>query len=175
MEIEGRGEAAFGGDCVAAGGECKRLAKRVSSTISTTSQPTLITSNPNPDQPKTQVYISHLIPMLNDAKRLGEKTGAGFYKYDARRRASPDPEVKPLIEASIKQAGVLERVFNGVPPKLSPQEVVEFIFFPVINEGCRVVSEGIVDKPADLDVASVMAMGFPPYRCVWRGLRGSCF
>lgn len=48
--------------------------------------------------------------------------------------------------------------------RLTPQEVIEFIMFPVVNEGCRVVSEGVVDKAADLDVASVMAMGFPPYR-----------
>ena len=41
---------------------------------------------------------------------------------------------------------------------------MEFIFFPVINEGCRVVEEGIVDKPGDLDVAAVLGMGFPPYR-----------
>jgi enoyl-CoA hydratase/3-hydroxyacyl-CoA dehydrogenase len=51
------------------------------------------------------------------------------------------------------------------PPKLSDQEILELIFFPVVNEGCRVVAEGIVDKPADLDVCSVLAMGFPPYRC----------
>jgi enoyl-CoA hydratase/3-hydroxyacyl-CoA dehydrogenase len=47
------------------------------------------------------------------------------------------------------------------PPKLSDQEIIEFIFFPVVNEGCRVIAEGIVDKPADLDVATVMSMGFP--------------
>lgn len=46
------------------------------------------------------------------------------------------------------------------------QDIIEFLFFPVVNEGCRVVAEGIVDKAADLDVATVMAMGFPPYRCV---------
>ena len=50
------------------------------------------------------------------------------------------------------------------PPAMSPQDIVEFIFFPVVNEGCRVIAEGIVDKPADLDVATVLAMGFPPYR-----------
>jgi enoyl-CoA hydratase/3-hydroxyacyl-CoA dehydrogenase len=43
--------------------------------------------------------------------------------------------------------------------------MIELLFFPVVNEGCRVIDEGIVDKPADLDVATVMAMGFPPYRC----------
>jgi enoyl-CoA hydratase/3-hydroxyacyl-CoA dehydrogenase len=50
------------------------------------------------------------------------------------------------------------------PPKMSPQDIIEFIFFPVVNEGCRVIAEGIVDKPADLDVATVLSMGFPAYR-----------
>jgi enoyl-CoA hydratase/3-hydroxyacyl-CoA dehydrogenase len=50
------------------------------------------------------------------------------------------------------------------PPKLSDQDIIEFIFFPVVNEGCRVIAEGIVDKPADLDVATVMSMGFPPVK-----------
>jgi len=53
---------------------------------------------------------------------------------------------------------------GGKPPAFGPQDIIEFIFFPVVNEGCRVVAEGIVDKPADLDVATVLAMGFPPYR-----------
>ena len=44
------------------------------------------------------------------------------------------------------------------------QEIIQFIFFPVVNEGCRVIDEGIVDKPSDLDVATVMSMGFPAYR-----------
>lgn len=53
---------------------------------------------------------------------------------------------------------------------LSLQDIIEFLFFPVVNEGCRVVAEGIVDKAADLDVATVMAMGFPPYRWVFWGV-----
>jgi len=50
------------------------------------------------------------------------------------------------------------------------------IFFPVVNEGCRVIAEGIVDKPADLDIATVFAMGFPPYRgglIFWADLVGA--
>ena len=61
----------------------------------------------------------------------------------------------------LQEAGLYK---GGKPPAFSPQDIVEFIFFPVVNEGCRVVAEGIVDKPADLDVATVLAMGFPPYR-----------
>ena len=65
-----------------------------------------------------------------------------------------------------QEAGLLK---GGKPPAFSAQDIVEFIFFPVVNEGCRVVAEGIVDKPADLDVATVLAMGFPPYRCIPSG------
>lgn len=53
---------------------------------------------------------------------------------------------------------------GGKPPAFSAQDIIEFIFFPVVNEGCRVIAEGIVDKPADLNVATVLAMGFPAYR-----------
>lgn len=47
---------------------------------------------------------------------------------------------------------------------LSDEEVIEVIFFPVVNEACRVLEEGVVSKASDLDIASVMGMGFPPYR-----------
>ena len=65
------------------------------------------------------------------------------------------------LTTRVQEAGLYK---GGKPPAFSPQDIVEFIFFPVVNEGCRVVAEGIVDKPADLDVATVLAMGFPPYR-----------
>lgn len=54
--------------------------------------------------------------------------------------------------------------FAGVAKSMKPQDIINFIFFPVVNEGCRVVKEKIVDKASDLDVASVMAMGFPAPR-----------
>lgn len=67
----------------------------------------------------------------------------------------------------MSQASPLGRLGNKLEGlQLSPQDIMEFIFFPVVNEGCRVIAEGIVDKPADLDVATVMAMGFPPWRSV---------
>lgn len=49
---------------------------------------------------RDRIYPTALIQLLNDAKRLGEKTGSGFYKFDAKRRASPDPELAPLIQKS---------------------------------------------------------------------------
>lgn len=54
--------------------------------------------------------------------------------------------------------------YAAVVKAMKPADIINFVFFPVLNEGCRVIAEGIVDKPADLDVASVMAMGFPAPR-----------
>ena len=47
---------------------------------------------------------------------------------------------------------------------MSDADIMEFIFFPVVNEAARVIDEGIVSKPSDLDVAAVLGMGFPPFR-----------
>jgi len=48
--------------------------------------------------------------------------------------------------------------------KLTDKDIVEMIFFPVVNEACRVLDEGIAVKASDLDIASIMGMGFPAYR-----------
>lgn len=49
-----------------------------------------------------RVYTPQIIMLLNEKQRLGEKTGSGFYKFDAKRKASPDPELQPLLEQSRK-------------------------------------------------------------------------
>ncbi|KAL2922932.1 Glyoxysomal fatty acid beta-oxidation multifunctional protein MFP-a, partial [Bienertia sinuspersici] len=59
---------------------------------------------------------------------------------------------------------------------LSEKDIIEMIFFPVVNEACRVLAEGIAVKASDLDIAGVMGMGFPPYRggvLFWADLLGS--
>jgi enoyl-CoA hydratase/3-hydroxyacyl-CoA dehydrogenase len=56
--------------------------------------------------------------------------------------------------------------------KLPEKDIVEMIFFPVVNEACRVFAEGIAVKAADLDIASLMGMGFPPYRFGFYGVKG---
>jgi enoyl-CoA hydratase/3-hydroxyacyl-CoA dehydrogenase len=109
-----------------------------------------------------RVYKAGLILALNQAKRLGEKSGAGFYKYGSGRKAAPDPAgLGPLLDAARADAAAA-----GLPAVslATPADIAEFVLFPVVNEGCRVIAERVVDKPADLDVASVLAMGFPPYR-----------
>lgn len=108
-----------------------------------------------------RTYRSMIIPLMQEDKRAGEATRKGFYLYDAKRKASPDPEIKKYLEKAREMSGVI------VDPKLSmlsEKDIVEMIFFPVVNEACRVLAEGIAVKAADLDIAAVMGMGFPPYR-----------
>ena len=51
------------------------------------------------------------------------------------------------------------------------KDIIEMVFFPVVNEACRVLDEGIAVKAADLDISAIMGMGFPPYRFVsWNSL-----
>ncbi|VVA96753.1 unnamed protein product [Arabis nemorensis] len=104
---------------------------------------------------------SMIIPLMQEDKRAGEATRKGFYLYDDKRKAKPDPELKKYIEKARSISGV------NVDPKLSKlseKEIIEMTFFPVVNEACRVFAEGITVKAADLDIAGIMGMGFPPYR-----------
>ena len=111
-----------------------------------------------------RVYRSPLIPSLLANKRLGEKSGAGFYKYDNKRRATPDPEGVEMLIAASRAQSKLPLDGSPVPAGLSPQEIAEMIFFPVVNEACRVLSEGIVVKAGDIDTAAILGMGFPAFR-----------
>ncbi|KAM7259557.1 hypothetical protein ACFE04_015298 [Oxalis oulophora] len=108
-----------------------------------------------------RTYKSAIVPLMQEDKRQGEATRKGFYLYGDRRKASPDPELKKYIEKARNMSGV------SIDPKLaklSEKDIVEMIFLPVVNEACRVLAEGIAVKASDLDIASVMGMGFPPYR-----------
>ncbi|XP_040867219.1 peroxisomal fatty acid beta-oxidation multifunctional protein MFP2 isoform X2 [Glycine max] len=108
-----------------------------------------------------RTYKSMLIPLLQEDKRAGETTRKGFYLYDDKCKPSPDPELKNYIEKARSFTGV------SVDPKLvklQEKDIIEMTFFPVVNEACRVLDEGIAVKGSDLDISAVMGMGFPPYR-----------
>ncbi|KEH37224.1 putative 3-hydroxyacyl-CoA dehydrogenase, Hydro-lyase, Isomerase [Medicago truncatula] len=108
-----------------------------------------------------RTYKSMILPLMQEDKRAGEATRKGFYLYDDKRRANPDPELKNYIEKSRNISGV---TVDPKLVKLSEKDIIEMIFFPVVNEACRVLDEGIAVKAADLDISAVMGMGFPPYR-----------
>ncbi|KAJ7568488.1 hypothetical protein O6H91_01G034400 [Diphasiastrum complanatum] len=108
-----------------------------------------------------RVYISQLIPLMFQDQRLGESNRKGFYLYDEKRRPRPAPELKEYVEKARKSANIMP---HGKPITLTDKDIVEMILFPVVNEASRVLDEGVVVKASDLDIASVLGMGFPPYR-----------
>ncbi|XP_044499625.1 glyoxysomal fatty acid beta-oxidation multifunctional protein MFP-a-like isoform X1 [Mangifera indica] len=108
-----------------------------------------------------RTYGSMIIPIMQEDKRTGETTRKGFYLYDDKRKVRPDPELKKYVEKARSISGV---TIDPKFAKLSEKDIVEMVFFPVVNEACRVYAEGIAVKAADLDISAVMGMGFPPYR-----------
>jgi 3-hydroxyacyl-CoA dehydrogenase len=96
---------------------------------------------------------------LCEQGRYGQKTGRGYYLYEAGSRSPrPDAEVEQLILATSKRLGVERRAIDK-------QEIVERLVYPMINEGARILEEGIAMRPGDIDVVWVYGYGWP----VWRG------
>lgn len=95
---------------------------------------------------------------LVEQDRLGQKTGAGYYRYDPQTRArTPDPEVLEIIQAQAAQHGVQQR-------ELSDGEILDRHLLALINEGFRILEEGIAQRASDIDVVYVCGYGFPSYR-----------
>ncbi|XP_078158779.1 glyoxysomal fatty acid beta-oxidation multifunctional protein MFP-a-like isoform X2 [Carex rostrata] len=95
------------------------------------------------------------------AAATGEASGKGFYIYDDKRKASIDPEIAKYVEKSRRLSGFAP---DSTIAGLTDKDIVEMLFFPVVNETCRILDEGISVKFPDLDIASIMGMGFPSYR-----------
>jgi 3-hydroxyacyl-CoA dehydrogenase len=92
---------------------------------------------------------------LVEAGRLGQKSGKGYYTYgDDGRTPTPDPEVEALVLAASAKTGLARR-------KIGPDEILERLVFPVINEGARILEEGIAARPGDIDVIWLNGYGWP--------------
>jgi 3-hydroxyacyl-CoA dehydrogenase len=95
---------------------------------------------------------------LAEAGRYGQKTGAGWYRYEAGKR---DPIPDAVTEALINDY----RAANGITPRrISDDEVVERCIFALVNEGARILAEGIAARASDLDVVYLNGYGFPQHR-----------
>jgi 3-hydroxyacyl-CoA dehydrogenase len=94
---------------------------------------------------------------LYEMGRLGQKTGAGWYRYDENRKATPDPEIEALIRETGKKAGIPQRT-------ISRDEIVERCIYTMINEGARILDEGYALRAADVDTIYLSGYGFPGYR-----------
>ncbi|KAJ4957858.1 hypothetical protein NE237_024969 [Protea cynaroides] len=106
-------------------------------------------------------FKSPLVELLMQNGRNGKNNGKGFYIYQKGSKPKPDPSVLPIIEESRRLTNVMP---GGKPITVSDQEILEMVLFPVVNEACRVLDEGVVVRASDLDVACVLGMSFPAYR-----------
>jgi len=90
--------------------------------------------------------------------RFGQKTGKGWYAYGDCRTAIPDDEVFSLIREEANRAGIPQRMFTD-------EEIVERTLYGMINEGARIIEEGLVERASAIDVIYLNGYGFP----AWRG------
>jgi len=107
---------------------------------------------------KAQGIRAEIADTLCEQGRFGQKTSKGFYLYEPGSRAGrPDPEVEQLIVAASKRLGIARR-------PIERKEIVERLIFPMINEGARILEEGIAQRSGDIDVIWVYGYGFPNWR-----------
>ncbi|MBV9225830.1 MAG: 3-hydroxyacyl-CoA dehydrogenase, partial [Acidobacteriaceae bacterium] len=99
-----------------------------------------------------------VIQALYQAGRYGQKSGAGWSKYDEQRRPSPDPEVVGIIESVARKAGIQRR-------EIQEDEIVQRCIYALVNEGARILEEGVALRPVDIDIVFLNGYGFP----AWRG------
>ncbi len=99
-----------------------------------------------------------LLDQLIAANRLGQKTGAGWYRYDAgSRKALPDPAVEAMLIKHARARGIVRRAFQ-------PAEIVERCLLGMINEAASILDEGVVARASDIDVVWLTGYGFPRFR-----------
>ncbi len=107
---------------------------------------------------KSQNIRAEIADTLCEQGRYGQKTGKGFYLYEAGSRAGrPDPEVEQLIVAASKRLGIARR-------PIEKKEIIERLIFPMINEGARILEEGVALRSGDIDVIWIYGYGFPRWR-----------
>jgi 3-hydroxyacyl-CoA dehydrogenase len=96
--------------------------------------------------------------MLAGLGRFGQKSGRGFYRYDGPgSERTPDPDVVELIRAEAERLGVPQR-------SIQPGEIVSRCILALINEGARILEDGIAASPSDIDVIWCNGYGFPRHR-----------
>jgi 3-hydroxyacyl-CoA dehydrogenase len=95
---------------------------------------------------------------LCELGRFGQKTGKGWYRYEpGKRDALPDAEVEAVIAAARNSAGI-------TPRKVSDEEIIERCIFALVNEGARILEEGIAARASDIDMVYLTGYGFPAHR-----------
>ncbi len=105
------------------------------------------------------LHYSKIADRLCELGRFGQKTGGGWYDYQAgERRAKPSKLVDEMVLAYSKEAGVERR-------EIADEEIVERLVYALVNEGAKILEEGIASKASDIDMVYLTGYGFP----LWRG------
>jgi len=95
--------------------------------------------------------------LLNESGRKGQKNGRGYYTYDPKTRAkTPDPEVEKMVADFGRSKGIEQRNFDN-------EEILERCLLPMVNEGAKILEEGIAIRPSDIDVIWINGYGWPVY------------
>jgi 3-hydroxyacyl-CoA dehydrogenase len=111
-----------------------------------------------PRPPAGERYSGAVADRLAEMGRHGQKTGAGFYRYEPGSRAPvPDPEVEAIIVQVSKELGIERRA-------VTDDEILERCMFAMINEGAKILEEGIALRASDVDTVWVNGYGFPAHR-----------
>jgi 3-hydroxyacyl-CoA dehydrogenase len=105
----------------------------------------------------TSVRQPILEDRLCEMGRYGQKTGAGWYKYDENRRPVHDPDVDKLI-------GQVRAEIGRSPRQISAEEIVERTIYALVNEGARILEDGYALRAVDIDIIYINGYGFPAYR-----------
>ena len=106
---------------------------------------------------KSTTSSSTVREVLCEMDRRGQKTGAGFYDYDDKRVAQPSAVTEKIVRDFVAKAGNVAR-------EISSQEILERCIYPMINEGAKILEEGIAIRPSDIDIVYVNGYGWPVYR-----------
>ncbi len=104
-------------------------------------------------EPRESLWIDRIVEM----GRHGQKTKAGIYRYEDGRTPLPDPEIERLIAQCARDAGIAQR-------QISDQEILERCLYPMVNEGAKILEEGIAARALDIDIIWINGYGFPAYR-----------
>lgn len=119
---------------------------------------------------KARGQTAAIADSLCEQGRFGQKTGRGFYLYEAGARAGiPDPEVEALIREKAAEKGIAPRAIGA-------EEIIERTLYPMINEGAKILEEKIAARASDIDVVWVNGYGFPVGKggpMFWAGLEGA--
>lgn len=107
---------------------------------------------------KPGVRQPRLPDLLCELRRFGQKTGRGWSLYDADRKPSPDPELAALAEKMAADAGIQRRT-------ILDEEIVDRCIYALVNEGARILEDGIALRAVDIDITYIYGYGFP----AWRG------